>query len=60
MDQGELKPLLVAIEKQGKLLERIAIAAERSTELLYTLLSPEQRKALSTSENARLAAKHKG
>jgi hypothetical protein len=60
MDPIELKPLLIAIEKQGKLLERIATSAERTNELLYALLSAEQKKALSAAGVASLAAKHKG
>ena len=56
METFDAKHLVAVLEKQGQLLERIAKAAERSNEILYALLSPQQLQSLSKAGVDRLAA----
>jgi len=52
----EVKHLSNVIERQGKLLEQIAKAVERSNEILFELLSEEQRSSLSKKSTAKAVA----
>lgn len=56
METVDIKTISIAIDRQAKLLERIAIATDRSNELLYALLSPQQRESLGKAGTARLAS----
>ena len=54
----EVKSVLIAIEKQAALLERIAKASERTNEILFTTLTQPQRDGLASAGLARLTASH--
>jgi hypothetical protein len=54
----DAKRLADLLDRQAKTLERIAVAAERSNQLLYELLSPTQHESLSKKDHARLTASH--
>ena len=58
MENSDVKHLSFLIERQGKLLERIATAADRTNQVLYALLSPQQRESLALEDHARLRASH--
>jgi hypothetical protein len=55
MDHIDATQINASIQKQNEFLNRIVTASERTNELLWALLSPEQRKAVQTAAVQHLA-----
>ena len=55
MQHTDAIQIINGINNQSKLLERIATAFERTNELLWALLSPDQKKTIQNTDAHRLA-----